>query len=83
MKKSKTEKLVRRIVKDEQKRSMYSTAEIAYMELQLRLMKIARKKEQLITRVTKGFTPTCKTGNQPHKHQNKSQKDLDKPTEAS
>ncbi|AEC53027.1 hypothetical protein SCRM01_081c [Synechococcus phage S-CRM01] len=84
MKKSKTEKLVRRIVKDEQKRNMYSTAELAYMELQLKLMKIARKKKQLITRATKGFTPTCKeSGNQNHKQWNKSQKDSDKPTEAS
>jgi hypothetical protein len=55
MKKSKTEKLVRRVVRDEQKRSMYSTAELAYMELQLNMMKLARKKKQLARKEQKGF----------------------------
>lgn len=60
MGKSKTEKLVRRIVKDEQKRSMYSTAELTYMELQLNMMKLARQKKKLQRKEEKGFTPRSK-----------------------
>lgn len=55
MKKSKTEKLLRGVVKDDQKRSMYSTAELTYMELQLNLMRLARKKKQLARKEQKGF----------------------------
>jgi hypothetical protein len=55
MKKSKTEKLVRRIVQDGAKSSMYSEAELTYMRLQLHLMKLARKKKQLARKEQKGF----------------------------
>lgn len=81
MKKSKTEKLVRRIVQDGHKSSMYSEAELTYMRLQLRLMRLAREKKKLQTKTEKGFTPTCKTGNQNPKQWSKSQKDSDKPSE--
>jgi hypothetical protein len=62
MAKSKGEKLIRSILKDEAKRSMYSKEELTYFELQLSLMKIERKKKKIMTKYTKGFTPICKSG---------------------
>ena len=62
MAKSKSEKLIRSILKDEAKRSMYSKEELTYFELQLSLMKIERKKKKIMTKYTKGFAPICKSG---------------------
>lgn len=52
---SRSEKLIKRILKDEHKRSMYSKEELTYFEMQLTLMKINRKKKKLIAKHTKGF----------------------------
>lgn len=52
---SKSEKLIKRILRDERKRSMYSKEELTYFEMQLTLMKINRKKKKLIAKCTKGF----------------------------
>lgn len=55
MGKSKTEKMVKRIVQDSAKRSLYSEAELTYMTLQLQLMKLARQKKKLEKKKAKGF----------------------------
>ena len=60
MGKSKTEKLVTRILKDENKRRLYSSAELAYFDMQLLSMKVARQKKKLQRKAQKGFTPTTK-----------------------
>lgn len=57
MAKSKTEKLIRKILKDENKSGMYSQEEITYFNLQLKLLKLERRKKKVMTKYTKGFTP--------------------------
>lgn len=55
MGKSKTEKLVQSVLQNEQKRNMYSSAELTYMELQLLSMKVARQKKKILRKAQKGF----------------------------
>lgn len=55
MGKSKTEKLVQNVLRNEQKRNMYSSAELTYMELQLLSMKVARQKKKMLRKAQKGF----------------------------
>jgi len=50
-----TIKLVKRIIKDPDKRKMYSSEELAYMEMQYLIMKLQRKRKKEEKRRLKGF----------------------------
>ena len=56
--KKKTIKLVTKILTDEKRRKLYSEGEIAYMEHQVRLMRLERARRLERRRAEKGFTAT-------------------------
>ena len=53
--KKKTIKAVDKVLRDPQKRKLYSEEELLYMEKQLKLLKEWRSKEKLHRKATKGF----------------------------
>lgn len=55
MGKNKTIKLVQKVLRDENRRKLYSPAELTYMELQLLSMKLARQKKKQARKEQKGF----------------------------
>ena len=48
-------KLLKKILKNPVKRELYSREELLYMEKQYALMKLARKAEKRMVKMTKGF----------------------------
>ena len=48
-------KLLKKILKDPSKQSLYSPEELLYMRKQYALMKLAHKAEKRLTKMTKGF----------------------------
>ena len=56
--KKKTIKLVTKVLTDEKKRKLYTPEEIAYMEHQVRLMRLERARRLERRRAEKGFTAT-------------------------
>ena len=53
--KKKTIKLVTKVLNDEKRRKLYSDEEIAYMERQLKLMKLQRAMRKHQRKIDKGF----------------------------
>lgn len=51
----KTIKLVNKILTDDKRRAMYSDAEILFMERQLEIMKLERKRRKQLRKQQKGF----------------------------
>tara|TARA_Y100001970_G_C14116949_1_gene794119 strand:- start:297 stop:476 length:180 start_codon:yes stop_codon:yes gene_type:complete len=53
--KKRTYKLLKKLLKDDNKRSLYTKEEILYLEKQLIIMKIQRAAHKLTNKKTKGF----------------------------
>ena len=53
--KKKTIKLVTQVLSDEKKRKLYSPEEIAFMERQLKLLKVERARRLHQRKINKGF----------------------------
>tara|TARA_B100000427_G_C15141739_1_gene434734 strand:- start:72 stop:251 length:180 start_codon:yes stop_codon:yes gene_type:complete len=53
--KKRTYKLLKKLLKDDNKRSLYSKEEILYLEKQLIIMKIQRAAQKLTNKKKKGF----------------------------
>ena len=53
--KRKTRKLVQKLLKDENKRALYTKEELQYMEIQLARMKVERARRKLQRKLNKGF----------------------------
>jgi len=58
----KTINLVKRLLRDKNKRKMYTPEELAYMEIQLERL-IEQRKERKAARKAKGFQPATSEGN--------------------
>lgn len=56
--KKKTIKLVTKVLTDEKKRKLYTPEEIAYMERQVKLLRLERVRRLERRRAEKGFTAT-------------------------
>ena len=56
--KKKTIKLVTKVLTDEKKRKLYTPGEIAYMEQQIKLLRLERVRRLERRRAEKGFTTT-------------------------
>ena len=54
----KTIQLVNKILHDKNKRKMYSDEEISYMQRQVKLLEIERKRRKLQRKIEKGFGET-------------------------
>ena len=61
--KKKTINLIKKVLNNKNKRKMYSTEELAFMELQLQRLILERKRRKEIRRREKGFGPLTSGGN--------------------
>ena len=59
----KTINLVKKVLKNKNKRKLYSEEELFYMETQLKRLIATRKRRKAIRKAQKGFGPTTSGGN--------------------